>query len=134
MIKSHTLKRQTSRADTIFEKASSMRSHLKTLHRTMDMRKGRICLTLKNNEHLSRILNTNINFLIKIYCSTLNGETDLSFHVQWSGLTSKIIYWDAISVLLSQRQILGTENLPQDSAPVCINIDISPEMAAQSVQ
>ena len=24
--------------------------------------------------------------------------------------------------------------LPQDSAPVCINIDISPEMAAQSVQ
>ena len=36
--------------------------------------------------------------------------------------------------LLSQRQILGTGNLPQDSAPVCINIDISPEMAAQSVQ
>ena len=28
----------------------------------------------------------------------------------------------------------GTGNLPQDSAPVCINIDISPEMAAQSVQ
>ena len=25
-------------------------------------------------------------------------------------------------------------NLPQDSAPVCIIIDISPEMAAQSVQ
>ena len=24
--------------------------------------------------------------------------------------------------------------LPQDSAPVCINIDISPEMAAQSAQ
>ena len=37
-------------------------------------------------------------------------------------------------VLLSQRQILGTGNLPQDSAPVCINIDISPEKAAQSVQ
>ena len=36
--------------------------------------------------------------------------------------------------LLSQRQILGTVNLPQDSAPVCINIDISPEMAAQSAQ
>ena len=36
--------------------------------------------------------------------------------------------------LLSQRQILGTGNIPQDSAPVCINIDISPEMAAQSVQ
>ena len=36
--------------------------------------------------------------------------------------------------LLSQRQILGTGNLPQDSAPVCINIDISPEMAAQSAQ
>ena len=36
--------------------------------------------------------------------------------------------------VLSQRQILGTGNLPQDSAPVCINIDISPEMAAQSVQ
>ena len=32
--------------------------------------------------------------------------------------------------LLSQRQILGTVNLPQDSALVCINIDISPEMAA----
>ena len=37
-------------------------------------------------------------------------------------------------LLLSQRQILGTGNLPQDSAPVCINIDISPEMAAQSTQ
>ena len=37
-------------------------------------------------------------------------------------------------VLLSQRQILGTGNLPQDSTPVCINIDISPEMAAQSAQ
>ena len=36
--------------------------------------------------------------------------------------------------LLSQRQILGTGNLPQDSALVCINIDISPEMAAQSAQ
>ena len=36
--------------------------------------------------------------------------------------------------VLSQRQILGTGNLPQDSAPVCINIDISPEMAAQSAQ
>ena len=31
-------------------------------------------------------------------------------------------------------KILGTGNLPQDSAPVCINIDISPEMAAQSAQ
>ena len=41
----------------------------------------------------------------------------------------------ATSVLvLSQRQILSTGNLPQDSAPVCINTDISPEMAAQSVQ
>ena len=36
--------------------------------------------------------------------------------------------------LLSQRQILGTGNLPQDSAPVCISIDISPEMAPQSAQ
>ena len=36
--------------------------------------------------------------------------------------------------VLSKRQILGTGNLPQDSAPVCINIDISPEMAAQSTQ
>ena len=36
--------------------------------------------------------------------------------------------------LLSQRQILGTGNLSQDSALVCINIDISPEMAAQSAQ
>ena len=36
--------------------------------------------------------------------------------------------------LLSQRQILGTGKIPQDSAPVCINIDISPEMAAQSAQ
>ena len=40
----------------------------------------------------------------------------------------------SLTRLLSQRQILGTGNLPQDSAPVCINIDISPEMAAQSVQ
>ena len=36
--------------------------------------------------------------------------------------------------LLSQWQILGTGILSQDSAPVCINIDISPEMAAQSAQ
>ena len=36
--------------------------------------------------------------------------------------------------LLSQGQILGTGNLPQDSAPVCINIDIFSEMAAHSVQ
>ena len=42
--------------------------------------------------------------------------------------------YHTIEYLLSQRQILGTGNLPQDSAPVCINIDISPEMAAQSVQ
>ena len=92
MITSHTLKKRTSRADTGFEKATMMRSHLKTLQtcRTMDMRKGRICLTFKNNEHLSRILNNNINFIIKIYCSTLNGETDLSFHVQWIGLTLPI--------------------------------------------
>ena len=34
----------------------------------------------------------------------------------------------------SQRQILDTGNLSQDSAPVCINIDISPEMAAQGAQ
>ena len=38
------------------------------------------------------------------------------------------------SPLLSQRQILGTGKLSQDSAPVCINIDISPEMAEQSTQ
>ena len=36
--------------------------------------------------------------------------------------------------LLSQGQILGTGNLPQDSAPVCINNDISKEMPAQSTQ
>ena len=36
--------------------------------------------------------------------------------------------------ILSQRQILGTGNLPQDSGPACINNDISPEMAAQSTQ
>ena len=36
--------------------------------------------------------------------------------------------------ILSQWQILGTGNLPQHSAPICINIDISPEMAAQSMQ
>ena len=47
-------------------------------------------------------------------------------------VTSKNIW--AYLNLLSQRQILGTGNLPQDSAPVCINIDISPEMAAQSAQ
>ena len=35
--------------------------------------------------------------------------------------------------ILSQRQILGTGNLLQN-CPVCINIDISPEMAAQSAQ
>ena len=44
------------------------------------------------------------------------------------------IFSSATCVILSQRQILGTGNLPQDSAPVCINIDISPEMAAQSAQ
>ena len=40
----------------------------------------------------------------------------------------------AVVPLLSQWQIHGTGNLPQDSAPVCINIDTSPEMAAQSAQ
>ena len=39
-------------------------------------------------------------------------------------LTSEV----SCSWLLSQWQILGTGNLPQDSAPVCINIDIFPEM------
>ena len=39
-----------------------------------------------------------------------------------------------VNYVLSQRQILGTGNLPQDSAPVCIYIDISPGMAAQSAQ
>ena len=44
-------------------------------------------------------------------------------------------YPKSTQILLSQQQILGTGNLPQDSAPVCINyIDISPEMAAQSAQ
>ena len=38
------------------------------------------------------------------------------------------------NTLLYQRQILGTGNLPQDSAPVCINIDISLEISAQRVQ
>ena len=37
----------------------------------------------------------------------------------------------SLNIVLSQRQILGTGNLPQDPAPVCINIDISPEMAEQ---
>ena len=37
-------------------------------------------------------------------------------------------------MLLSQRQILGTGNLPQDSATVRIIIDISPEMTAQRAQ
>ena len=46
-------------------------------------------------------------------------------------LTNSCTLWLPI---LSQRQILGTGNLPQDSALVCINIDISPEMAAQSAQ
>ena len=41
----------------------------------------------------------------------------------------------AITLLLHyQRQILGAGNLPQDSAPVCININNSPEMAAHSAQ
>ena len=63
---------------------------------------------------------------------------------KYSYIISPIVLWGNISsqsetglynhMLLSQWQILGTGNLPQDSAPVCINIDISPEMAAQSVQ
>ena len=43
-------------------------------------------------------------------------------------------HYSATKTLPSQRQILGTGNLPQDSAPICINIDIFPEMAAQSAQ
>ena len=31
--------------------------------------------------------------------------------------------YDIYESILSRRQILGTGNLPQDSAPVCINID-----------
>ena len=45
---------------------------------------------------------------------------------------NKISYFR--SDVLSQRQILGTGNLPQDSAPVCINIDIFPKMAVHSAQ
>ena len=45
-----------------------------------------------------------------------------------------LICSSAESELLAQRQLLGTGNLPQDSAPVCNIIDISPEMAAQSAQ
>ena len=40
----------------------------------------------------------------------------------------------SVHELLFQRQILGTGNFPHDSAPVCINIDICPEIAAKSVQ
>ena len=54
----------------------------------------------------------------------VNNETHCLISIQ-----KLIIYLQSI---LSQWQILGTGNLPQDSAPVCINIDISPEMAAQS--
>ena len=51
-------------------------------------------------------------------------------------LCSKVVteMLSATAEILSQQQILGTGNLPQDSAPVCINIDISPEMATQSAQ
>ena len=49
-------------------------------------------------------------------------------------LPYRFLAWDIGYQLLSQRQILGTGNLPQDSAPVCINIDISPKMAAHSAQ
>ena len=55
-------------------------------------------------------------------------------------LTFKLCYfflchfYHAPFSLLSQRQILGTGNLSQESAPVCINIGISQVMAAQSAQ
>ena len=52
--------------------------------------------------------------------------------LKFSKIRNKYLYWNFGKYVLSQRQILGTGNLPQDSAPVCINIDISPEMAAQS--
>ena len=47
---------------------------------------------------------------------------------------TSVIISESLVIILSQGQILGTGNLPQDSAPICINIDISPEMAAQSAQ
>ena len=50
------------------------------------------------------------------------------FHLSFQG------YKLSGTIILSQRQILSTGNLPQDSAPVCIIIDISPEMAAHSAQ
>ena len=40
-------------------------------------------------------------------------------------LRYKYLY-DIYESILSRRQILGTGNLPQDSAPVCINIDGAP--------
>ena len=61
----------------------------------------------------------------------------MQLHCKWVNQTcayTGTIYKLVPLSILSQRQILGTGNLPQDSAPVCINIDISPEMAAQSVQ
>ena len=45
-----------------------------------------------------------------------------------------LICADAVISIHSQRQILGTGNLPKDSVLVSINIDISPKMAAQSPQ
>ena len=62
---------------------------------------------------------------------TISRSLDFSTKHVWNP-TSRVSSFTQI--LLSQRQILGTGNLPQDSAPVCINIDISPEMAAQSAQ
>ena len=60
----------------------------------------------------------------------------LAFMTEWRSTLLKSCNDVATTLtsLLSQRQILGTGNLPQDSAPVCINIDISPEIAAQSAQ
>ena len=40
--------------------------------------------------------------------------------------TTSLCFDYAMVYLLSHRQILGTGNLPQDSAPVCINIDGEP--------
>ena len=53
----------------------------------------------------------------KYYDKTYDRNSFSLFHLNIRSLPKHI------DSLLSHRQILGTGNLPQDSAPVCINID-----------
>ena len=85
--------------------------------------------TIKFATNILQILTVSFVVNFTLCCTIVNNHWFI-----YCKFLKKYEFCDAVLYLLSQRQILGRGNLPQDSAPICINIDISPEMAAQKAQ